>query len=319
MKNYLIILAVLAIIVPMANGAQIWNAGAVGNWSDANNWGPTARLPRSTETAQFNTSTCTLDSNQTIGQYLGGNIADANVGYLELTTGANLTVSKSSSEIFTVQKVAGAYEVVDHSAGTLKVSNTSGTGEFRLVNGSSVTSGSAVYNLSGTAVLDTEILSKGLKTANAEFIATGGTLVIRNKLTKFGIINDGWGFDLGQATLEIGAVGTVGAIALGDSSNKTDLIAGYGATIVIDIADANTFDKITQYGGGDDVGGATLVVNLLNGYDPNVGTTFDILTLVDKSKHGTGTFGTITPGFDAQWVDTDNDANSDTLRLTVTQ
>jgi hypothetical protein len=318
MKKCLIILAILGIIVPAAHATRAWNTDAVGNWSDGANWSG-GSIPGTLETAQFNTGTLTLDTDIQIGQYLGGNVASTNTGILNLTTGANLTVSKASSEVFCVQKVNGTYEVVNHSAGTLRVfhSGGNGTGEFRLVTGSSNTTGSATYNLSGTAILDTEVFSKGLKNAPATFNATGGTLVIRTKMTKFGLAGEGYGFNLGQAKFEIGAIGTVKAIELGDGSNKMDFTANAGATMVFDIASATSFDKISQYGAADNVEGASLIINLLDGYTPEIGTTFDIWTFYEKNRQGTGTFGMITPGFDAQWIDTNGDLTTDTLRLTA--
>jgi hypothetical protein len=318
MKKCVGVLMVCALLLTFGSTAEAtrtWVSGNVGNWSDTANWSGGV-LPITTETAQVNNGTATLDATQTIGQLLMG-AAATDVGVLNINSGANMTISKSSTELFGMVKTSGASATVNHSAGTVRVYSGNGTGEVRLVT-ASTTTGTAIYNLSGTAILDTEVLSKGNKSnASAQFNATGGTLVIRNLIYRFGLISEnGVGFNQGQAKLEVGAIGTVGAVSVGNASNAVDYTVGTGGTLVFDIASLASYDKVTQYGTLANTLGATLNINLLSGYTPNVNDFFDVWAFSDKSKAGSGTFASLPAGWAAAWVDTNADLSTDTLRLT---
>ena len=93
-------------------------------------------------------------------------VVGAGIGVLNINS-SNLNISKASAELFGLVKTSNAATsvTINHSAGTVSVFQPgyTGTGETRLVTASS-TAGTAIYNLSGTAVLDTEVLSKGNKT-----------------------------------------------------------------------------------------------------------------------------------------------------------
>jgi uncharacterized protein YceK len=278
-------------------------------------------LPTSAETAQINNGNATLDAagSRQVGQLLMG-AAATDVGVLNITSGSNLTVSKASAELIGMVKTNGASSTINHSSGTVSVFSTgyAGTGEVRLVT-ASTTTGTAIYNLSGTAVLDTEVLSKGNKTnSSAQFNATGGTLVLRNLMYRFGLISESAGFNQGQATLEIGAIDTVKAISIGNASNSMDYTAGAGATLNFDIAGASSYDTIIQYGAIANLTGATLGIGLLGGYTPAKDSFFDVWTFSDKSKAGSGTFAGLGAKWSANWVDTSADGSLDTLRLTYT-
>jgi hypothetical protein len=315
--------AIVLSIVSTAQATRTWVSGSTGNWSDTTKWSGGA-LPTTAETAQVSNGTVAVDASQQIGQLLMG-YASTDVGVLNITNGSNLTINKASAELFCLVKAgtsAGASTTVNHSAGTVTVSAAGGgTGELRLVT-ASTTLGTAIYNLSGTAVLDTEILSKGNKTnTNAQFNATGGTLVLRNMIYRFGLISEGAGFNQGQATLEIGAINTVKAITVGNATNSMDYTIGAGGTINFDIASVSSFDSILQYGSYANIAGATLQVDLLNGYTPTVGSTFDVWKFNTASStydNGIGAFGVLPAGWTASWVDTTADGFKDTLRLTFT-
>jgi hypothetical protein len=312
----------LLVLGSSANATQSWNV-ADGVWSVASNWSG-GLLPTTTETAQINNGTCTLDASQTIGQLLMGGVTAGNVGVLNINTGANLNIAKNSQELFGLQKLSGTTATVNHSSGTVRVFRPDGAmnGETRLVTGSAITSGSSTYNLSGTAVLDTEVLSKGLKTANATFNATGGTLVIRNMIFRFGLISEGYGFNQGLATLEIGQINAIGAMAVGNATNTTDYTAGTGATLDFDFYDDATFDKVTQMGAVANLAGATMNIDLLGGYAPAVGSFFDVWKITDAAGvangNGSGSVLGLPTGWAAAWVDTNADTSTDTLRLTFT-
>jgi PEP-CTERM motif len=302
-----------------ANAASTWVSGNVGNWSDAANWA--GGVPTGTATGQINNGTCTLDTSQSLGIVLMG-AAATDVGVLNINSGANLNIYKSgSSEAFCLGKFVGTTnETVNHSAGTVRVgavgTANGGTYETRLVTGSTVTTATSTYNLSGTGVLDTDVLSKGNKAdTGATFNATGGTLVLRSMIYKFGLISEGYGFNQGQAKLEIGAIDTVAAITVGNSSNSMDYTVGTGGTLDFDIASASSFDTITQYGNIANTAGATLQIDLLGGYTPNAGTTFNVWAFSAAGKSGSGAFATLPANWTATWIDTGTDGITDTLQL----
>jgi len=295
-----------------------WTANAIGDWSNTANW-VGGVLPAVGDTARINDGNATLDSSQTIACFqMGATTAPAVNAKLNIN-GSNLTVSGTSTELFGLCRFTGSTGTVNHSAGTVTVSQPAGTlGEVRLVTGSGVTAGTANYNLSDTAILDTQILSRGLKSiTTANFNASGGTLVIRTKINKFGRIAEGagYGFNQGMCTLEVGAIGTVGAITVGDGSNSMDY-AFAGGTLAIDIASAVSYDTVLQYGDLCNTTGAGLVVNLLGGYVPTVNSFFDVWTFFNKAKAGSGLFASLPSGWTAVWVDTNADLSTDTLRLT---
>jgi len=302
-----------------AQATRTWVSGNSGNWSNTANWSGGA-LPTTTETAQISNGTVALDSSQQVGQILMG-YASTDTTVLNITNGSNLTASKGSSELFTLVKAGtstGASTTVNQSAGTVSVYYTgyNGTGELRLVS-AGTTTGTAIYNLTG-GTLDTEVLSKGNATnSNAQFNATGGTLVIRNMIYRFGLNSAGGGFNQGGATLEIGAINTVKAINVGNATNSMDYTVGTG-TLDIDIASISSYDTVLQYGTLANTAGATLKIDLLGTYVPTAGSTFDVWTFNDKTKAGSGAFGVLPAGWSAAWVDTSADGSLDTLRLTYT-
>ena len=317
----LMVCVLLLSIGSTAQATRTWVSVNNGNWSTTSNWSG-GTLPGTTETAQVSNGTVALDASQTVGQLLMG-YASTDVTVLNITNGSNLTATKGSSELFTLVKAGtsnGASTTVNQSAGTVSVYYTgyNGTGELRLVT-SSTTTGTATYNLSG-GILDTEVLSKGNSAnASATFNATGGTLVIRNMIYRFGLNSAGAGFNQGLAKLEIGAIDTVKAITFGNSTNAMDYTVGTGGTIDFDIASASSFDSILQYGNYANTAGATLQVDLLNGYTPTVGSTFDVWkfnTMSSTYNNGSGAFGVLPAGWTASWVDTNADTFADTLRLT---
>jgi hypothetical protein len=314
----LMVFAILLSIGSTAQATKTWVSGATGNWSDTTKWnGPI--LPSSAETAQIDAGNATLDTSQVIGQLLMG-VTGGGTGVLNINTGANLTISKASAELFGVVKTSNAatLNTVNHSSGTVSVFQPgyTGLGETRLVS-ASTTLGTAIYNLSGTAVLDTEVLSKGNKTnANAQFNATGGTLVLRNMIYRFGLLTEnGVGFNQGQAKLEIGAIDTVKAVTFGNATNAMDYTVGAGGTMVFDIDSISSFDTILQYGNVANTLGAALQVDL-DSFAPTAGDVFDVWTFSDKSKAGSGAFGVVPANWAASWIDTNADLSTDTLRLT---
>jgi hypothetical protein len=304
-----------------ANTSGTWTGAVNNDWSNAGNW---TAYPTGTGTATINNGTVNLDTSQSIGIVLMNSAVGNTV--LNITNGSNLTINKGSSESFSLSRIATATGTVNHSDGTVMVGNGSGTAETRL---SQATGAIATYNLWGSAVLDTEVLSKGAITRPATWNATGGKLVVRNMIYKFGAQSAGYGFNQGTCKLEIGAIDTTKAITVGNATNYTeDYTVGTGGIMNFDIA-SSSFDNITQYGNVANTLGATLQVDLLGGYTPLPGSFFDVWTGVDtdalltvpapdgyKNLVGSGAFASITAGWAAGWVDTDGNLTKDTLRLT---
>ncbi len=310
----LMLCSILLVFGPAAKAADVsgtWNnGGGDGKWSTTANW---SAYPQGTGTATIGDSnTVLLDTSQSVGiVLLNSGIAGNTV--LNITNGSNLTILKGSSESFGLSRVAGGTGTVNHSAGTVLVGNGGGTSETRLVN---VAGATGTYNLSGTGILDTEVLSKGNSSRNGVWNAQGGTLVVRNMIYRFGLQSAGYGFNQGDCTLEVGAINSVKAITVGNATNSDDYTVDSGGTLNFDIASASSYDTILQYGNVANTLGATLKVDLLGGYNPIVNSFFDVWTFNDKSKAGSGAFASITAGWSASWVDTNADSSTDTLRLT---
>jgi hypothetical protein len=138
---------------------------------------------------------------------------------------------------------------------------------------------------------------------------------------KFGKVSEGYGFNQGQAKLEMGAIDTVAALGVGNLTNATDYKVDGGGTMNFDIASISSFDKITQFGDLANTAGATLSIDLLGGYTPAVNSFFDVwafsaYTNQTTTSRGSGTFATVPAGWTAAWVDTGTDGITDTLRLT---
>jgi len=297
--------------VMAADVSGAWTgAGGDGNWSNTANW---TAFPEGTGTATIaDSGVVLLDTSQSCGIVLmnSGTVGNA---VLNITTGANLTLYKSAStEIFGLSRITGGSGTVNHSAGTVTVGNGAGTGEVRLVN----VAAPGTYNLSGTGILDTEVLSKGNSSRPGVWNATGGTLAVRNTIYRFGLQSAGYGFNQGDCTLELGAINTVATVNVGNSTNLTDYAVDAGGAIVFDIASASSFDKIYQYGNVANTAGAALIVDL--GYAAAPGSFFDVWTFdtPGATKAGSGIFGSITAGWTAEWMDTNADTSTDTLRLT---
>jgi hypothetical protein len=331
----LMVCAILLSIGSTAQATRTWVSGNVGNWSNTANWSGGA-LPTSLETAQINNGTATVDSAQTVGILLMA-AASTDVGVLNVNTGANLNVYKSGStgiiEMVKGGTSAGGSATINVSNGTVRVGATGtangGTSEFRLATSSTML-GTGTINLSGSGVIDTDVLSKGNTTnTNLTFNATGGTLIVRNMIYRFGKASASGGFNQGLATLEVGSVDTVSTMNIGNATNAMDYTVGSGGTINLDIASAASFDKLSQF--VDNVGGtcyantagATLNIGLLSGYTPTAGSFFDVWTYNTTGVTGTvgklvgsGAFASVTSGWTAGWYDASGDGLTDTLRVT---
>ena len=137
---------------------------------------------------------------------------------------------------------------------------------------------------------------------------------------RFGLISAGYGFNQGTCALEVGAISTVAAIGIGNSTNSMDYTAGSGAVLNFDIASAGSYDTVLQYGAVVNLAGATVNVDLLGDYTPTVNSFFDVWSFFDgtSTELGSGAVVGLPTGWAASWVDKNGDTSNDTLRLTYT-
>jgi hypothetical protein len=313
------VFALLLTFGSTANAKGIWVAGGVGNWSDPLMWDAPPGSP-STETVAIADGTATLDLDQTIGILRLDGTA-GKTGTLNVNQNRSLTISKvGSGELLRVAATSGGFGVVNHSAGTITVYNTAGNGEVRL---SGATGATGTYNLSGTGVLDVEYLNKGATSRAGTFSATGGTLVVRNLINKFGLVSvdSSYGFRLGGARLEVaGSVdrnNPVGNVLLGSGENM-DCIMDSTSAIKFDLGSAagvagTNWDLLNSRGNYTIDG--TLLVNFL--VAPNIGDHWDVWTIqsgYEGTFSGSGSFDTLPSFIQTSWVDIGN--GTDTLRLT---
>ena len=317
-KRIAIVLGLLVTLGAIANATEIWNnnLGYSGNWSEPN-WydsGSSSFINHPGGTADTrisDNSWVTVDVNnaQCGPLFVGRGVATTGATLVISSSSASLLVSKASTELMSV-----GYDglgVVSQSGGLVKVATSDNSSELRLSHAAGI---EGDYLLSG-GILDVEKLSRGAATYPGTFSANGGTLIVRNKVFKFGLVSAGLGFSQGGCLLAPGGVGTVGSITNGDSGNKQDYTAGSTSTLEFDISGDTTFDKIVSYGPFT-LDTCTIKVNLLGGYLPT-GKTFDVFTTVggDTNYIGSGTPTIATPGWSYQMLDTNSDGRVDTLRL----
>jgi hypothetical protein len=331
MRKCLVVLMVFTFLLTFGTTAKAasgtWVSGNIGGWSDAANWSTNPSLPGIADTATINNGTATLDAFQQVGIVLMGNNLATDVATLNIT--ADLTITRNTStQLLGLAKAGNATSVINHSAGTVRVYRADGTnGEVRLADVANPIS--ATYNLSGTGVLDTQILSRGDKTrTNANFNATGGTLAIRTAINKWGLVSENaalYGFYQGGCTLAPGALNTIGAITMGTGTgNKMDYImednagASRFSKVLFDLGNGNSDptlslnDKITSWGNFTING--ELLVNFMGTYA--VGDKWNVWTVESTqvaSYSGSGTFDLLPSHIQANWIDTGN--GTDTLQL----
>ena len=309
-----VVLSVVLAFGALANASELWNNGVTynGNWSEPN-WYDSGTLtyishPGGTvDTRISGNSTVTVDvSNAQCGPLFVGR---GGSGTLAISDGsASLLVSKASTELLSVGYDGNG--VVNQSGGLVKVSTADLSSELRISHGAAI---SGTYNLSG-GILDVEKLARGGATWPAVFNATGGTLVVRNKIYKFGLTSAGLGFNQGTALLAPAGLDQVGTIGLGDSGNKTDYKAGAGAVIKIDIASDTSYDVMRSYGKLD-LDNASILVNYLGTYTPGPDSFFDVWLELDTAYAGSGNITMLTPGTSYEWKDLNLDGKIDTLRI----
>ncbi len=295
-KRTAIVLAVVFALSGAASATKTW-IGGDGNWSDPNMWGGT--VP-GWETAELTNGTVTIDMDA-IATILKAPVGDPNTCVLVLNDpNYSLQVIRdSTSGLLCLGRGTNSTGTFNHSAGSVTVfrSESTPTGETRLAYTSSA---QGIYNLSGTGLLDTQVLRKGNRAYDGQFNATGGTLVVREKIDHFGKVSEdaSYGFRQGGCLFAPGGLDEVGSVYIG--TTDSDYIADDTSIMEFDLASLTSFDQITQEGNCD-LGGATLKITLLDSFSPSMYDYFDVWTIVASS--GSGSFGSVPDNWGAWWVD----------------
>jgi hypothetical protein len=311
MKKYVSILLLVGLMVSVASATTDWTGAVDNDWGNAGNW---TTAPTTTERRDVAFGTPVVTADDTAGVIHMGRtnsaqtLADAT---LTISSGT-LTVTSSGTELVSVAYSDALTNNLTVDGGNLVVYRGNGSGELRL---NHVYASTCVGNLNlYSGSIETEVLSKGSNAGGGDFYATGGTLIIRDEIDKFGRVGQdaSWGFKLGGATLEMvsqDGTGAVGDIHVGDSQS-TDFIMDSTSGINFDLGAASgtggvDWDLLTVY--GNFTLGGTLGVNFL--VAPTLGDYWDVMT-VNGSYTGTGTFDNLPSTVTASLV------NGDTLRLT---
>jgi hypothetical protein len=319
----------------VASATWYWEGDVDNNWSNTSNWtNGTASPPPSahsaTEGMYVPAGMVNADISDQFGTLMMGRTGTGApaVGAATVnlnTPGTTLTVSTSSGELVSVAYTDGYTNNLNVSAGRLNVYNSglTGAGELRLNHVYQPTT-LGNLNLSGTGIIDVEYLNKGERSAGGNFYATGGTLIVRSQISKFGLVADGWtGFRLGGARLEMASFAdrnnVIGNITVG-TSQRTDFLMDSTSKVSFDLGlSANkggvggtNYDLITSLGNFTIDG--TLFVNFL--VAPEIGDYWDVWRVSSSyvaSYSGSGMFDALPSDILASWIDTGN--GTDTLRL----
>jgi hypothetical protein len=333
MKRLSLIVFLVCLMASVSSATWWWDGSASNNWSDANNWSngavsPPATPHTATERMNIPSGTPNVNVSDTIGSlHMGRNDTGGILGNATVnvnTAGTTLNVSTASGELVSVAYTAGYTNALNVSAGRLNVYNSglNGTGELRLNHVyTAATIGNV--NLTGTGIIDVEYLNKGDKAGGGNFAATGGTLLVRKEINKFGIVSEvaGYGFRLGGAQLEIASFADrnnqIGSVLLGDGQDM-DFIMDSTSKIKFDLGSAagaagTNWDLLTSRGFYTIDG--ELLVNFT--VAPTVGDHWDVWTILSGKENtysGSGSFDTLPSNIQASWIDTGK--GTDTLRLT---
>jgi hypothetical protein len=224
-----------------------------------------------------------------------------------------LTVTSAGTELVSVAYTDAFTNNLTVNGGNLVVYRGDGTGELRL---NHVYSATCVGNLNlNGGTIDVERLNKGSNVSGGNFTATGGTLVVRSRIDKFGRVDQGYsGFNLGGATLEMANAVTrsngIAGVTIGEMQS-TDFIMNSTSAVVFDLGSAagtagTNWDLLTSYGNYTIAG--TLFARFT--VAPNIGDSWDVWT-VSGAYTGSGAFDNIPSFLTTSWEN-----GGTTLRLT---
>ncbi len=320
-----------------------WN-GTNGNWSDGNRWS-CGHAPLSTESAVINAGIVTLDmlSDPTMVDltFTGGTIT----GTKDIVISGNLSMSSAcvpgnTGDVTVTNAFAWSGGTIGNTAGTatgavhitqLTTIATTSNKTLRkktlnLNNGANY-SGNATITFSHSSVLNIPAMQSFVAnvTTNTFWLISGAGGTINNAGTfdkqgsgTFTIAPnfDNSGTITGTSTITFSGVFTnTGLIAPGASPGVLNLNKSAAPGITVqDLAielqgpspGVGGYDQLNNTTGALNLNGGTLTVTLLNGYLPNVGTTFTIATGTSR----TGTFGTLNlPVENSRWTVTYNPTN----------
>jgi len=327
MRKCVVVFLLVGLMASVAGATSDWTGAVSNDWADGNNWsdgGPDAVERRD---VALGTPIVSADSTAGVihmgrtntGQTIVNSTLTLSAGTLTVTSAGNELVSVSYDNTTNNLNVDGGNLVVYNSAGA-------GTGEIRLQH---VASTASVGNLNlWSGSIDTEQLNLGSRDGLGTFTATGGTLTIRRRIDKFGLVatNEAYGFNLGGATLEMAGLtdreNVIGNIGIG-TGGVSDFFMDSTSKVVFDLGlSANNggvagtdWDLITSNGNYTLDG--ELLVRFLGA--AGVGDYWDVWTINSANAalySGSGDLDALTlpSNIAASWIDTGN--GNDTLRLT---
>jgi len=329
MRKCVGVLLLVGLMASVAGATSDWTGAVSNDWADGNNWSDAPGGPDAVERRDVALGTPIVSADSTAGViHMGRTNTSQTIVNSTLTVSAGtLTVTSAGNELVSVS-YDNTTNNLNVNGGNLVVYNSAaaGTGEIRLQHVASATSVGNLNLYSGS--IDTEQLNLGSRDGLGTFTATGGTLTIRRRIDKFGLVatNAAYGFNLGGATLEMAGLANrndvIGNIAIG-AGGDSDFTMNSTSTIAFDLGlSANNggvagtnWDMITSHGNYNLDG--ELLVRFLQA--AAAGDYWDVWT-IDAAHvaayNGSGNLDALTlpSTILASWVDTGN--GNDTLRLT---
>jgi hypothetical protein len=339
MRRCIGLLFLVGLLANVASAVWYWEGDVDNNWSQTGNWNdgtqsPPATIPHTySENMKIPQGTVNVDTSDRMGFLMmsradsGGTAGNTTVN---LNSNSTMDVIYTSGELVSVAYVDNVTNNLNVSVGRLNVYRVStladpqppvgvGTGELRLNHIYTPTTVGNL-NLSGTGIVDVEYLNKGDRTAGGNFYGTGGTLIVRNQINKFGqvgVVNQ-TGFLLGGARLEVASFADrnnqIGSVLLG-SGQSMDFVMDSTSKVKFDLGSdagvAGTNWDLLASRGNYTIDGE-LLVNFL--VAPTVGDYWDVWKIqagYEGTFSGSGSFDTLPSYIQASWV-----AGGDTLRLT---
>ena len=250
------------------------------------------------------------------GFIVQGNLSGTHTSTVTMD-GGTLTANSADSKITVANNsnTTGITGIFTQSGGVVDLQQGS---DLQLTLATGTAGGSGTYNLSGTGLLKIGgDLIQG--TGTAAFNFTGGTLVHNGLLMN--LANNG-------GKLAPGGDGTIGTALLKGTTGSTGAMVGVdytqnSGTLSVDIG-ATGYDKLlgtgATSGSNNVVLNGALQINMLSGFTPAEGATFDIVTtaaianssIIDNAL--LSVVGLSKGSFSASVID--NPTGADTLRLT---
>jgi hypothetical protein len=311
-RRFLCLLLLLGLMASVANATTDWTGAVNNDWGNGGNW---TSVPTNTERRDIALGSPVVSADSiagvvhmgrtNTGQIITNNSLTINAGTLTVTSAGTELVSVAYTDAFTNNLTVNG--------GNLVVYRGDGTGELRL---NHVYSATCVGNLNlNGGTIDVERLNKGSNVSGGNFTATGGTLVVRSRIDKFGRVDQGYsGFNLGGATLEMANAVTrsngIAGVTIGEMQS-TDFIMNSTSAVVFDLGSAagtagTNWDLLTSYGNYTIAG--TLFARFT--VAPNIGDSWDVWT-VSGAYTGSGAFDNIPSFLTTSWEN-----GGTTLRLT---